>query len=81
VSYCKSKGGTPKLNGFNTWLKTWSKYPQRKSAKKQIPIAKRDKIINRLNEEKQSIYRRWPNGLPSEVQAEIDKINKRLAKL
>jgi hypothetical protein len=58
-AYCKSKNGSPNLKGFNTWLKSQS---SRNGAPKPIPIAKRNKIINELNRQKQMVLRTFPDG-------------------
>src|SRR5207245_9311504 len=63
-AYCESEGGSATLKGFNTWL---PKQVQRNGAPKHarsrsMPIAHRNKIINRLNEEKARIIGTFPDG-------------------
>jgi hypothetical protein len=57
-SYCKSQpDGSPTLKGFKTWLELWEKPKPH-----PMPVAKRNKIINELNRQKQMIYRTFPDG-------------------
>jgi hypothetical protein len=56
-AYCISNGGSPTLKGWNTWR---PKQSQPKHA--GLPIAQRNKIINRLNERKARIMRTFPDG-------------------
>jgi hypothetical protein len=67
-AYCISNGGSPTLKGWNTWRpkqSTTSRQHRRASGEitgRSLPIANRNKIINRLNERKQRIMRTFPDG-------------------
>src|SRR5262245_34323021 len=74
VRFCESKQGSPTLKGFNTWLQ--------KQLQPKRSRAKRDRIINQLNEEKVKIMRTFPDGrLAQWAKEELATINRKLSKL
>jgi hypothetical protein len=77
-AYCRSRpNGSPTLKGFNTWL---PKQSQPKHA--GLPIAKRNKLINGLNERKARIIRTFPDGRYEPwATEELAKIQRALEKL
>jgi hypothetical protein len=87
-NYCLSNGGAPTLRGWNTWRpkqSTTSGQHTRSSgeiAGRSLPVAKRNKIINRLNERKQRVMRTFPDGkFAPWAKKELAGIQRQLEKL
>lgn len=76
-NYCRSRpNGSPTLKGWNTWL-------PKQSQTKGLPIAQRNKMINKLNERKARIMRTpFPDGkFAPWAEEELEKIQRALSKL
>jgi len=85
------KVGKTKMVSWQATVRTWKRHhakwkserkPQRGARPTTMPIAMRNRIINRLNERKQRIMRTFPDGdHPAWARQELAKIQQQLDKL